>query len=237
MSQHQKEIIFTLRREKTQKPGDYPLDFLQLFGTFFNLAEQGQLGDVGDSTFFGEPGSLGSKNFVASVMCYPREPTVNASKMKLDPEGTVPEPEGIRWDSFDMDGVLYAADVVIRGAVETAAWVRTQGIPHLFVTNTTSRSRAPLAEKLLAFGIPAHEMEILTPFAAVAHQLRTQPTADIALFLRPSARLEFADLPCLPDNVGSCASHVVVGALAISGTPARSIARFACCITTPRQSS
>ena len=63
MSQHQKEIVFTLRREKSQKPGDYPRDFLGFFATVFHLAEKGQLADVGDSTLFGETGFLGHKDF------------------------------------------------------------------------------------------------------------------------------------------------------------------------------
>ena len=40
---------------------------------------------------------------------------------------------------FDLDGVIYQAREPIPGAREALAWVRNQGIPHLFVTNTTSR--------------------------------------------------------------------------------------------------
>jgi phospholysine phosphohistidine inorganic pyrophosphate phosphatase len=64
---------------------------------------------------------------------------------------------------FDMDGVIYNSETLIEGAPEALAWVRSQGIPHLFVTNTTSRSRSILAEKLTRFGIPAAEESILTP--------------------------------------------------------------------------
>jgi hypothetical protein len=63
MSLHQKEIIFTLRREKNQKPGDYPRDFLGFFVTVFHLAEEGHLVDLGDSTLFGETGFLGHRDF------------------------------------------------------------------------------------------------------------------------------------------------------------------------------
>ena len=45
---------------------------------------------------------------------------------------------------FDMDGVLYDADRLIAGAAETVRWVQSEGLPHLFATNTTSRSRADL---------------------------------------------------------------------------------------------
>ncbi len=116
-----------------------------------------------------------------------------------------------------MDGVLYTADNIINGAVDTAAWLRAQGIPHLFVTNTTSQSRAALANKLLSFGIPAREEEILTPPAAAAEWLHAQEEGGIALLVQPSARLEFADLPCLPDDAERGASYVVVGDLANRG--------------------
>jgi HAD superfamily hydrolase (TIGR01458 family) len=112
-----------------------------------------------------------------------------------------------------MDGVLYNADHLIAGAVDTVEWVHTQGIPRLFVTNTTSRSRAALAEKLLAFGIQASETEILTPGAAVAAWLRNTGGGQIALFLRPSARLEFAGLPCLSEDAERGAAYVVIGDL------------------------
>jgi HAD superfamily hydrolase (TIGR01458 family) len=112
-----------------------------------------------------------------------------------------------------MDGVLYNAGQLITGAIEAVAWVQAQRIPHLFVTNTTSRSRAALSEKLLAFGIPVHESEILTPAVAAAEWLRAQHAEEIALFVRPSARLEFAGLPCLPEEAERGASYVVLGDL------------------------
>ena len=49
---------------------------------------------------------------------------------------------------FDMDGVLYEGDTPISGASEIIAWCNAQGIPHLFLTNTTSRPRSALMEKL-----------------------------------------------------------------------------------------
>lgn len=112
-----------------------------------------------------------------------------------------------------MDGVLYSAEGVITGAVEAVEWVRTQGIPHAFVTNTTSKSRAALADKLLSFGISSSEADIFTPATAAAEWLRAQAEGEIALFVRPSARPEFEGLPCLPDDAEQGASHVVLGDL------------------------
>jgi HAD superfamily hydrolase (TIGR01458 family) len=125
----------------------------------------------------------------------------------------VSEREKLSGILLDMDGVLYTADNIISGAVETAAWVRAQGIPHLFVTNTTSMSRAALADKLRSFGIAAQQAEILTPAAAAAEWLQARAVRGIALFVPPSARQEFAGLPCVPDDAESGASFVVVGDL------------------------
>jgi HAD superfamily hydrolase (TIGR01450 family) len=114
---------------------------------------------------------------------------------------------------FDLDGVLYNDGEVIPGAVETVRWVQERRIPYLFVTNTTSRSRAALADKLTHFGFLASESEILTPAVVAAEWLRSQSAAEIALFVRASARPEFAGLYCLPDQAERGAAYVVVGDL------------------------
>jgi HAD superfamily hydrolase (TIGR01458 family) len=114
---------------------------------------------------------------------------------------------------FDMDGVLYDADRPIAGAAEAVRWARTEGVPFLFVTNTTSRSRADLIRKLDAFGIPAAETEVLTPITAAAEWLRVNAKGGVATFVRPSARNEFAHLPVLSDDAECGAAYVVIGDL------------------------
>jgi HAD superfamily hydrolase (TIGR01450 family) len=125
----------------------------------------------------------------------------------------VSENQNLRGILFDIDGVLYNAEQLIPGAIEAVAWVQAQNIPHLFLTNTTSRSRAALSEKLHSFGIPVQEAEILTPAVAAAEWLRAQQAEAISLFVRPSARLEFAGLPCLPEEADWGADYVVLGDL------------------------
>jgi len=100
---------------------------------------------------------------------------------------------------FDMDGVLYNSEEPIEGARETIAWVRERRIPHLFVTNTTSRGRDALVEKLARFGIGGSADEILTPCVAASQWLKARNAADVALFLRPAARAEFSGLRLVPD--------------------------------------
>jgi len=114
---------------------------------------------------------------------------------------------------FDMDGVLYDADRSIAGAAETVRWLQSEGIPHLFVTNTTTRSRADLVRKLAEFGIAAAEPEILTPSVAAAEWLRTNAKGEVAAFVRSAARSEFADLPLLAEDAERGAAYVVIGDL------------------------
>jgi len=112
-----------------------------------------------------------------------------------------------------MDGVLYNSDRLIPGAVETVAWLRSQGVPYLFVTNTTSRGRGALAEKLCGFGIQAAEGDILTPAVAAAEWLRAKCEGPVALFLRPSTRTEFTGLPLVADDAEHGAAYVIIGDL------------------------
>lgn len=112
---------------------------------------------------------------------------------------------------FDMDGVVYNSETPIPGAAEALAWVRAKAIPHLFVTNTTSRGRAVLVDKLARFGIPATESQILTPCVAAGAWLRKQNARAIGLFVPPKTRSEFDGLDCLPDQAESGADYVVIG--------------------------
>ena len=115
---------------------------------------------------------------------------------------------------FDMDGVLYNSGEPIPGAGETLAWVRNREIPHLFVTNTTSRGRDALAAKLARFGIPASPGAIMTPCEAAADWLRAEAATNVALFLPPAARPAFDGLDLLPEDAETGAHYVVIGDLA-----------------------
>jgi len=113
-----------------------------------------------------------------------------------------------------MDGVLYNSECPIPGADSALAWVREQRIPHLFVTNTTSRPRTVLADKLRAFGIAAEESDILTPAIATSAWLRAHaPDARAAIFVRPATQADFAGIATVPDDAETGASHVIIGDL------------------------
>lgn len=115
---------------------------------------------------------------------------------------------------FDLDGVLYNSEQPIPGAAEALAWVRSHDIPHLFVTNTTSRSRSVLVEKLARFGIGGVEADILTPPLVASQWLRKNAAGSrSALFVRAAARADFAGVDVLPDEAEDGADVVVIGDL------------------------
>ena len=67
---------------------------------------------------------------------------------------------------IDLDGVIYQGDGLIDGAVAALDWIKAQQIPHLYVTNTTSRPRAALLEKFQSLGFSARLDEVMTPVVA-----------------------------------------------------------------------
>jgi phospholysine phosphohistidine inorganic pyrophosphate phosphatase len=119
--------------------------------------------------------------------------------------------ESMRGILLDMDGVLYNAEQPIEGARETVAWIQREKVPHLFVTNTTSRGRSALVQKLRRFGISAEPDRIMTPCVAAAEWLRARSAGPVALFVRPKAWEEFAGVTQLDSRLESGARYVVVG--------------------------
>jgi HAD superfamily hydrolase (TIGR01458 family) len=112
---------------------------------------------------------------------------------------------------FDLDGVIYNAETPIDGAAQTIEWVQKEAIPHLFVTNTSSRGRTALVEKLARFGIQAEPDHIWTPCLAAAEWLRNKSDGLTALFVAPKAREEFSDIPCIQEKAETGAKYIVVG--------------------------
>lgn len=93
---------------------------------------------------------------------------------------------------FDLDGVLYEGDRAIDGARETIDWFRQNRIPYLFVTNTTSKSRQALVEKLTGFGIDTHIDDFLTPPLVATRWLQQNEISDIAVYVPAVTMAEFS---------------------------------------------
>jgi phospholysine phosphohistidine inorganic pyrophosphate phosphatase len=114
---------------------------------------------------------------------------------------------------LDLDGVIYVGDEPVDGAAATVDWLARAGLPYLFLTNTTSRPRRSIVDKLAGMGIDASEDRVLTPAVAAASWMRRHDIRRPALFVPQSTVEDFADLDPLPADAGSGAGAVVVGDL------------------------
>lgn len=114
---------------------------------------------------------------------------------------------------IDLDGVLYRGDNVISGAPAVVQWVAEPKIPHLFLTNTTSRPRTALVEKLAGYGIQTDEHHILTPPVAASEWLRQNAPGPAALFVPEATKAEFSAIPTVNGHATDGASSVVIGDL------------------------
>ena len=112
---------------------------------------------------------------------------------------------------LDLDGVIYSAGRPIPGAAAAVRQLRQQGLPLLFVTNTTSRTRSALVRKLAGFGIPATPGQILTPAVAAAAWMRARADGLAALFVPEALKPDFEGLDA---GAGAAAArYVVIGDL------------------------
>ncbi|MFD9601419.1 HAD-IIA family hydrolase [Streptomyces sp. NBC_01224] len=73
---------------------------------------------------------------------------------------------------IDIDGVLTVSWKALPGTVAAMERLREAGLPLALVTNTTSRTRASIAEKLVGQGFPVSADDILTAPAVTAAHLR-----------------------------------------------------------------
>jgi HAD superfamily hydrolase (TIGR01458 family) len=113
---------------------------------------------------------------------------------------------------FDLDGVLYVGDRAIEGAADAVDWFVQRNIPHLFLTNTTSKSRAALVEKLAGFGIQSTVDSLLTPPVAARQWLHSRNLVNIALFVAENTAEEFSAFNIVTGS-GTPVDAVVIGDL------------------------
>ena len=103
---------------------------------------------------------------------------------------------------LDLDGTLYVSGAAVPGAPETVAALRRAGIPFRFVTNTTSRPRAGLVERLQGYGFTAAPEEVLTPVTAAARIARARGCTVVAPFLPAPAQADLSDLALVGGTSG-----------------------------------
>jgi len=118
---------------------------------------------------------------------------------------------------LDLDGTLYSGDGAIPGAPEALARLRKQEIPHRLVTNTTSRSRAMLVQRLRDYGFDVSPEEVFTATLAGTDVVKDAGYRRVAPFVPEPALSDMQDLELCGGTSGRVASRtpeaVLVGDL------------------------
>ncbi len=113
----------------------------------------------------------------------------------------------------DLDGVVSVGDTPLPGAVDAVDRLGREGVPFRYVTNTTSRPRAALVDKLTRMGVAASADQIFTPAVAAVAWMRHHGVERPALFVPDATVAEFAGLDPLPAETADRPGAVVVGDL------------------------
>jgi HAD superfamily hydrolase (TIGR01458 family) len=110
---------------------------------------------------------------------------------------------------LDLDGVLYVEDEPVPGAREAVATLRRRGLALRFVTNTTSRPRRRILERLGRLGFAVTPDELATPAALAVQRCRDRGLTRVALVMNDDVKEDFTAL----EEVEHGAEAVIVGDL------------------------
>ncbi|HKJ52922.1 MAG TPA: TIGR01458 family HAD-type hydrolase, partial [Gammaproteobacteria bacterium] len=114
---------------------------------------------------------------------------------------------------IDLDGVVYQEGNLIAGASEALDWLERRQVPHLYVTNSTSRPRDSLLQKFDKLGFDAAAGEIMTPIIAAREWLAEQGLRRAAMFVPPATLRDFGDIEPVALDGTEPADAVIVGDL------------------------
>ena len=120
----------------------------------------------------------------------------------------------VRGFLFDVDGVLHVGSRPVPGAVELLAELAAREIPFRLLTNTTTSSRATLAVRLRAMGLPVSEDLLITaPVATAAYVHRRFPGVACYLLSKGDAVDDFqaAGIRVVGPDGGPDAEVVIIG--------------------------
>lgn len=102
------------------------------------------------------------------------------------------EPASIRGLLIDLDGVCHVDGMVVPGAPEALRTLAEAGIPCRFLTNTTTRSRRALQQRLAGMGLPIPEEAVFSAPRAAARFLREHGPLRARLVVAEAVREDFA---------------------------------------------
>lgn len=113
---------------------------------------------------------------------------------------------------LDIDGTVLDRGEAIPGAAAAIDSLRSRGVPLLFATNTSRKSRADVADSLRGAGVDCRDEEILSAGYAAAVLLRGRGVKRVHLLLTPAARRDWTEFEAVDEGPEA----VVVGDLGTS---------------------
>jgi len=120
-------------------------------------------------------------------------------------------PRPVRALLLDIDGVLHVGEEALPGAIEALAALRAEVGGVRLLTNTTSRSRAAVTDRLRRLGFEVAVEEVLTPAALAVAHCRERGHRRVDLLVSDSLREDLAELE--QAGPGEEAGAVVLGDL------------------------
>ncbi|MGV9561239.1 TIGR01458 family HAD-type hydrolase [Streptomyces sp. NPDC003480] len=109
--------------------------------------------------------------------------------------------DAVRAVLIDIDGVLTVSWRPLPGAVEALREIRASGLAVALVTNTTSRTRASVAETLSGAGFPVSAEDIVTaPSVTAGYLADRRPGARCSLLNSGDIRADLIGIPVVDDE-------------------------------------
>ncbi len=116
---------------------------------------------------------------------------------------------------LDLAGTLYTDEGPVPGSVETVARLKASRLPHRFVTNTSSRPRAAIVERLRGYGFEVEAQDIFTAVLAGADMAAASGAHVVAPFIAERSLVDLGAFELVGGTSGRPATGVRVDAVII----------------------
>ncbi len=110
---------------------------------------------------------------------------------------------------FDLEGVLYQRGAPLPGALDTVAELRSKGLARRFLTNTTTKPRAAIIERMTAMGFTIEAADLFSPPQAARRDLEAAGARRVHLATVPELAVDFDGFELVDEG----ADAVVMGDL------------------------
>ena len=92
---------------------------------------------------------------------------------------------------IDLEGVLYAGDKIIDGAIDSIEKIKSKNIKIRYLTNTTTASIEIILKNLTKLKIPVNQNEIFSPVIAANNYLNKEKISNIFLLTNEILKKDF----------------------------------------------